>query len=143
MEGGEGCPVPRGERYGRTLIISPLTPSAVYPLPHELATHPHERHRNGLETNLFLFLSASLPLFLFLSFSLCGFSRISSPYFSPFPSLLPHPYALREIDFSTESPLPAFPTGGTKELQCFCNVFDIVHASRNYYFIKKPSATSR
>ena len=85
---GEGCPVLRGERYGRTLIISPLTPRrrSLYPLPHESATHPHEpathphEHRQrpgegGLETNL----SFSFPLALLshtisllsLSFSVC------------------------------------------------------------------------
>lgn len=70
------------------------------------ATHPHERHRNGLETNLSISLPLALSLSRFvptsplpalfrprtrLSLLLCGFSRISSPYFSPLPSPPPLP----------------------------------------------------
>lgn len=141
----------RGEVRSHINYFSPHPSIAgsLYPLPHESATHPHERHRERARNqSLFLFSSVLPSLQISLSLSLVSLSlRIFPNFVSVLLSLSltppSHPYALREIDFSTESPLPALPTRGTKELQCFCNVFHIVHASRNYYCTKKLSATSR
>ena len=106
---------------------------------------------------LSLYLSHSLPLslFLFLLFVLspCGFSRISSPYFSPFPPLLPRtlmPYG--KSIFRRSPHCQPFPSGGEREggrgdEEGVCNVFATYFISSthlcNYYCIKKPSATSR
>lgn len=140
----------RGEVRSHINYFSPHSPVPGLSTPYHTSqplTHTNGIG-NGLETNLsFSFPPYSLP-YKSLSLSLVSLSlRIFPNFVSVLLSLSltppSHPYALREIDFSTESPLPALPTRGTKELQCFCNVFHIVHASRNYYCIKKPSATSR
>lgn len=130
----------RGEVRSHINYFSPHSADGLPPttrVSHSPTRAASERARNQ-SLSLFLCLPTTVSLSLVLSADFPEF-RLRT---SPFPSLLPHPYALREIDFSTESPLPAFATRGTKKLQCFCNVFNIVHASRNYYCIKKPNATS-
>lgn len=132
----------RGEVRSHINYFSPHSADGLPPttrVSHSPTRAASERARNQ-SLSLFLRLPTTVSLSLVLSL------RIFPNFVSvllPFPHSLPHPYALREIDFSTESPLPAFATRGTKKLQCFCNVFDIVHASRNYFCIKKPNATSR
>lgn len=92
---------------------------------------------NGLETNLsFSFPPYSLPYkYLSLShsfLSLCGFSRISSPYFSPFPSLLPRtlmPYG-KSIFRRSPHCRPCRPEGRRS-----CNVFATYFISSTHLVI--------
>lgn len=200
MRGGEGCPVPRGERYGRTLIISPLTPrrrslppttrvshsptrasatagergarnqslfllSSRVPFSHDLSSPSLSPSvclsvcrsvccmsvRPSVPLSIFLYFSLSLSLSPIRSLALRIFPNFVSVLLSLYPAAPLHPYALREIDFSTESPLPAFPKRGNggrgREGEGVCNVFATYFISSthlcNYYCIKKPSATSR
>lgn len=82
-KGGRVPCTARGEVRSHINYFSPHPVDGLPPTTRVSHTHPHERHRNGLETNpLSLSLFPISLLFLFLPFSLCGFSRISSPYFS-------------------------------------------------------------